>query len=79
MGIGNRYQQAFAKVAKFFLTLPCSTVDVERLFATAFISLWDLWYPMKRYLLLCIVEPCDTSYYNDLLIIGGHRGGVRGG
>ena len=35
MSNGDRYQQAFAKVAKFFLTPPCSTVDVERLFATA--------------------------------------------
>ena len=31
MSNGDRYQQAFAKVAKFFLTPPCSTVDVERL------------------------------------------------
>ena len=35
MSNGDRYQQAFANVAKFFLTPPCSTVDVERLYATA--------------------------------------------
>jgi len=33
MGEGDRFQRAFSKVAKLYLTPPCSTVDVERLFS----------------------------------------------
>ena len=32
---GDRLQQALSKVAKRYLTPPCSTVDVERLFSDA--------------------------------------------
>ena len=32
---GDRFQKAFSQVAKRYLTPPCSTVDVERLFSDA--------------------------------------------
>ena len=37
MSNGDRYQQAFAKVAKFFLTPPCSTVDVNGITIAVFL------------------------------------------